>query len=103
VPFSLELLALRRLTTGAFGTLMSLEPAIALVVGLVVLHQVPGTWPVVGIAFVVAAGIGAERTGSRGHQAPAGASNHSAVNTDHSAEDPSAPEPTRARPMRSGP
>src|SRR5690348_7603356 len=39
VPFSLELLALRRLTTAAFGTLMSLEPAIALVVGLVVLHQ----------------------------------------------------------------
>ena len=33
VPFSLELLALRRLTTAAFGTLMSLEPAVALVVG----------------------------------------------------------------------
>src|SRR6478752_74563 len=31
VPFSLERLALRRLTTAAFGTLMSLEPAIALV------------------------------------------------------------------------
>jgi inner membrane transporter RhtA len=27
VPFSLEMLALRRLTTAAFGTLMSLEPA----------------------------------------------------------------------------
>ena len=65
VPFSLELLALRRLNTAAFGTLMSLEPAIALVVGLVVLHQVPHWWPVVGIAFVVAAGIGAERNGSR--------------------------------------
>jgi inner membrane transporter RhtA len=65
VPFSLELLALRRLTTAAFGTLMSLEPAIALVIGLLVLHQAPGVWPVVGIAFVVAAGVGAERTGSR--------------------------------------
>lgn len=65
VPFSLELLALRRLTTSAFGTLMSLEPAIALTVGLVVLHQVPGTWPILGIGFVVAAGIGAERTGVR--------------------------------------
>ena len=42
IPFSLELLALRRLTVDAFGTLMSLEPAIALVVGLVVLGQVPG-------------------------------------------------------------
>jgi inner membrane transporter RhtA len=65
VPFSLELLALRRLTTGAFGTLMSLEPAIALVVGLVVLRQVPGLWAVLGMAFVVAAGVGAERTGAR--------------------------------------
>jgi inner membrane transporter RhtA len=65
VPFSLELLALRRLTSAAFGTLMSLEPAIALVVGLVALHQVPGAAPLAGIAFVVAAGIGAERTGGR--------------------------------------
>jgi inner membrane transporter RhtA len=65
IPFSLEMLALRRLTTSAFGTLMSLEPAIALVVGLLILHQVPGLWPVVGICFVVAAGVGAERTGQR--------------------------------------
>ncbi|MFF5172800.1 DMT family transporter [Micromonospora sp. NPDC000089] len=65
VPFALELLALRRLTTAAFGTLMSLEPAIALLVGLVALGQVPGVAPVLGIAFVVAAGIGAERTGAR--------------------------------------
>ncbi len=65
IPFSLELLALRRLTTAAFGTLMSLEPAIAAVIGLVLLHQQPGLWPVVGVLFVVAAGIGAERTGAR--------------------------------------
>jgi len=65
VPFSLEMLALRRLTTAAFGTLMSLEPAIALLIGLIALHQVPGVAAVVGIAFVVAAGIGAERSGAR--------------------------------------
>lgn len=65
VPFSLEMLALRRLTTAAFGTLMALEPAIALVVGLVALHQVPGPSAVVGIGFVVAAGVGAARTGAR--------------------------------------
>ena len=69
VPFSLEMLALRRLTTSAFGTLMSLEPAIALLVGLLVLHQVPGWWPVLGLGFVVAAGVGAERTGARQDQA----------------------------------
>ncbi len=67
IPFTLELLALRRLTTAAFGTLMSLEPAFALLVGLLLLHQVPGPWPVLGIAFVVAAGVGAESTGARHH------------------------------------
>jgi inner membrane transporter RhtA len=65
VPFALEMLALRRLTTSAFGTLMSLEPAFALLVGLALLDQVPDALAVVGIGFVVAAGIGAERTGAR--------------------------------------
>jgi inner membrane transporter RhtA len=65
VPFSLEMLALRRLTTAAFGTLMALEPAIALVVGLLGLQQVPGWSAIAGVGFVVAAGIGAERTGAR--------------------------------------
>jgi inner membrane transporter RhtA len=65
IPFMLEMLALRRLTTAAFGTLMCLEPAIAVVVGLLALGQLPGPAPVIGIAFVVAAGLGAERTGSR--------------------------------------
>jgi inner membrane transporter RhtA len=65
VPFSLELLALRRLNTGAFGTLMALEPAFALVIGFVALHQVPTAFAVLGIGFVVAAGIGAERSGAR--------------------------------------
>ena len=64
VPFTLELLALRRLTTAAFGTLMALEPAFALVIGVVALHQVPDRLAVLGIAFVVAAGIGAERGGA---------------------------------------
>jgi inner membrane transporter RhtA len=70
VPFSLEMLALRRLTTSAFGTLMSLEPAIAAGIGLVVLHQVPGLWPMLGIAFVAVAGVGAERTGARHEPEP---------------------------------
>jgi inner membrane transporter RhtA len=71
VPFALELLALRRLTTAAFGTLMSMEPAFAMIVGLLMLHQVPGAAGVVGICFVVAAGIGAARTGARPAPVPA--------------------------------
>jgi inner membrane transporter RhtA len=64
VPFTLEFLALRRLPAAAFGTLMSIEPAIALLVGWVFLDQAPGVLPIVGIAFVVTAGIGAQRVSS---------------------------------------
>ncbi len=65
VPFTLEFLSLRRLNTSAFGTLMSLEPAMAMMVGLVILHQVPGPLGVVGMGLVVAAGIGAARMAAR--------------------------------------
>ena len=68
IPFSLEMYALRRLTTSAFGTLMCLEPAIAVTVGLVLLGQVPRAWSLAGVAFVIAAGLGAERHGARNAQ-----------------------------------
>jgi inner membrane transporter RhtA len=65
IPLALEMVALRRLTATAFGTLMSLEPAAALVVGLIALHQTPGIGPLAGILFVVIAGVGAARSGAR--------------------------------------
>lgn len=65
LPWSLELLALRRLTKSAFGTLMALEPALALGIGAVILHQIPGAPQLAGILAVVVAGIAAERTGHR--------------------------------------
>ncbi len=65
IPFALELLALRRLTTAAFGTLMSLEPAFAMLMGWVILDQVPAALGVIGIVAVVIAGVGAARSGDR--------------------------------------
>ncbi len=70
VPFALEMQALRRLTTSAFGTLMALEPAFAMLIGLIVLAQVPGPASVLGIGLVVAAGIGAARAGARSEEEP---------------------------------
>jgi inner membrane transporter RhtA len=72
VPFALEMMSLRRLTTATFGTLMALEPAFAMIVGLIVLHQIPGPAGTVGIGLVVAAGIGAARAGARTSPVPAG-------------------------------
>jgi inner membrane transporter RhtA len=61
VPYSLELEALRRLPVGIFGVLMSLEPAIAALVGLVALGQELAAIEVLGIVAVVAASAGALR------------------------------------------
>ena len=56
-----QLAALRRMTQTAFGTLLSLEPAFAVLIGLVVLTQLPSPLQAVGIALVVIAGAAAQR------------------------------------------
>lgn len=59
LPYTLENLALRRMPQRIFGTLMSFEPAIATVIGLVFLGQQPGPLALVGIVLVIGASIGA--------------------------------------------
>lgn len=65
IPFSLEMLALRRLSTATFGTLMALEPALALAIGFIALQQTPNVLAIIGVGLVVAAGVGVERLSSR--------------------------------------
>lgn len=65
LPFALEMLALRRITHTAFGTLMSLEPAIGVTLGLIVLNQRPSPIQLLGILTVVVAGAAAQRESSR--------------------------------------
>lgn len=65
LPFVLELHALRHLTPTAFGTLMALEPAFGVVLGMLVLHQTPVATQVLGIVLVVGAGAAAQRGGRR--------------------------------------
>jgi inner membrane transporter RhtA len=67
IPYSFELEALRRLSTGVFGVLMSLEPAVAALVGLIALSQGLAFAEAVGIGLVTAASAGALR---RGAEAP---------------------------------
>jgi inner membrane transporter RhtA len=59
IPYSLELEALRRLPARVFGVLMSLEPAVAALAGLVVLGQHLGAREWAAIALVVIASAGA--------------------------------------------
>jgi inner membrane transporter RhtA len=58
IPYSLELEALRRIATGTFGVLMSMEPAVAALIGLIALGQGLATFDVIGIALVVVASAG---------------------------------------------
>ncbi len=75
LPFTLEMLALRRMAPSAFGTLMALEPTLALLLGLIVLHQRPSGIQLAGVLLVVAAAVGAQRgTGERLEADPAIAS-----------------------------
>jgi inner membrane transporter RhtA len=62
LPFTLELEAMRRLPSSVFGVMMSLEPAVAATVGLVLLGQGIVPVEVVAILLVVAASAGALRS-----------------------------------------
>jgi inner membrane transporter RhtA len=59
IPYSLEMEALRRIRPNVFGVLMSLEPAVAALAGLIVIGQSLSAVDVLAIAFVVAASAGA--------------------------------------------
>lgn len=65
IAFGLEMLALRRMTHTAFGTLLSIEPAFGVLIGLLVLAQSPGVMQLVGVALVVLAGTAAQQGGKR--------------------------------------
>ncbi|MGS2589557.1 EamA family transporter [Streptomyces hebeiensis] len=62
LPYTLELLALRRLPAPTFAVLMSLEPAIAATAGFLVLHQALSATDALAIALVIVASMGAVRT-----------------------------------------
>ncbi len=73
VPYSLEIVALRRLSAAAFGLLMSLEPAFAALAGVIVLSQPLSGVLVLAIVMVVAASIGTTVTSPRSPVAPSDA------------------------------
>ncbi|MEV0689703.1 EamA family transporter [Streptomyces sp. NPDC050388] len=62
LPYTLELLALRRLPASTFAILMSLEPAIAAAAGFLILSQALTLTEAAAIALVIAASMGAVRT-----------------------------------------
>lgn len=62
VPYTLELNALRRIPPRVFGVLMSLQPAAAALVGLVLLGELLTVWQWLAVACVIVASAGSTRT-----------------------------------------
>ncbi|GAA3032246.1 EamA family transporter [Kitasatospora albolonga] len=62
IPYALEMTALRRMPQRVFSVLVSLEPAVSALMGLLVLGQLLGAVQLAGIACVVAASLGATLT-----------------------------------------
>jgi inner membrane transporter RhtA len=65
LPWSMELAALRRMRPATYGVFMSLEPAIAAVVGFLLLGQHLAAIDIAAIGLVVAASAGASLTARR--------------------------------------
>lgn len=70
IPYSFELVALRSLSPATFSILMSLEPAAAAFAALLVVGELLGPVQLLAMACVVAASIGATRSGTLREPAP---------------------------------
>ncbi len=70
IPYTLELEALRRVPARVFGIWMSLEPAVAALVGLVMLGETLAVSEWAAIVCVMIACAGAARGSARASQAP---------------------------------
>jgi inner membrane transporter RhtA len=64
IPYRVELEALRRVPAGVFGIWMSLEPAVAALIGLALLGETLIVWQWLAIAAVIIASAGAARSGA---------------------------------------
>ena len=69
IPFSLELEALRRLPARVFGVLMSLEPAVAALIGFVVLRETIGLRALVALILIIVASGGVSFFQQRDYEA----------------------------------
>jgi len=68
IPFTLEFEALKRLSATTYGVLVSTEPAVAALVGAVVLGELIGLRGLLAVAFVVIAALGVTLSDARNNK-----------------------------------
>lgn len=62
LPYSLEMIALRKMPSQSFSILMSIEPAIAALAGFIILGELLTLWHWLAIALVISASVGTAAT-----------------------------------------
>jgi inner membrane transporter RhtA len=68
IPYSLEMVALRNMTSQNFSVFMSMEPAIAALAGFFILAELLTLWQWLAIALVIMASLGSSLTSSQAKQ-----------------------------------
>jgi inner membrane transporter RhtA len=72
IPYALDMIALPHVPARLFGILMSAQPALAAMSGLVILHETLALWQTFGIVAIVVASIGATITIAKARAIPEG-------------------------------
>lgn len=72
IPYALDMVALPYIPSRLFGILMSGQPALAALMGLLVLGETLSLWQIAGIAAIIVASLGATVTIARNTPPPVG-------------------------------
>ncbi|MCF6436638.1 DMT family transporter [Pseudoalteromonas sp. MMG022] len=67
LPYSLEMVALRNMPAQGFSIMMSLEPAIAALAGLIILGELLSIWQWLAILMVITASVGSSLSSNKAH------------------------------------
>ena len=65
IPFTLEISALSKMPARTFSILMSIEPAVAAISGLILLHEHLNLYQWIAVALVIIASAGATLTAKK--------------------------------------
>ncbi|PCC10182.1 EamA family transporter [Pseudoalteromonas sp. JB197] len=71
LPYTLEMITLRNMSSQGFSIMMSLEPAIAALAGLVILGELLSIWQWLAILLVIIASVGSSTSNSKKQPVPA--------------------------------